>query len=429
MASLIIMLAVAAAPFDPTGWTWSAPIVPPAAPGFVRLNLTAEMMAHSQPGLRDLRIVDAANNLVPHIIHIPDTKTAEHVEWKNAQLLDPVTETGVRAQVTLDFGSPMRKTLLRISMSGHEYRRWVAVEGSDDSRTWQSLREAVVFAMPSLHGADTVELPLNNYQYLRVTVYNMKGEDHAIGIAGAEAALREMIPISGLEEVPVTLTGPVRDEKDMATAVYNLDLGYANLPIERIKVAFTEPHFYMAYSLYGRNTETNDVIVATESGEKRTAMETPWLPISDGVFHRIDDNGRVSEALNVKAFRPAPYRYLQLRLHEGDNPALHLEGVSVYRRVMSLVFECAAGTEYRLLGGNPAAGMPEFALARSMPGITEKELPQVTAGPMTIKPPEPPKVPFARRYQTLIWIGLFAAATLMILLILLNLPKLRGVED
>lgn len=428
MLSLLFAIAVAAAPFDPGAWTWSAPIDAAAAPGFVRVVITPEMMAQSQQGLRDLRVLDTSNNLVPHVLHMPRTEPVERLEWVPAQLLNPVHTPGSHSQVTLDFGEPRQKTLLRVNMNGNNYRRRAIVEGSNDGRDWQQLGDnAWLFAIPGTRvEANQIQLPLNNFRYLRLTVYNMESENTRIDITTVQAALRAVLPGSTLVPVPVlTLTGPLRDEKDMATAFYELDLQYPNLPIQKVDVVFSEPHFYMPYSLYGRNSLQNEVTVSTENGEKREKAETPWKLVSTGVFYRIVHEGRVGEDLSIEHAQ-APYRYLQLRLHEGDNPSLRLEKVTVQRRAVWLVFECAPETQYKLVGGNPAADMPDFALARSMPGIAQKELPQVTTGPITIKPPT---VPFARRYQVLIWVGLFAAATLMILIILMNLPKLRGVED
>ncbi len=101
-----------------------------------------------------------------------------------------------------------------------------------------------------------------------------------------------------------------------------------------------------------------------------------------GVLYRIQHKQKISESLKVEGVS-APYRYLQLRIFNGDNPALKLGGVSLYRRETSLVFQVQPGQSYTLIGGNPKASEASYDLAKSIQGIDEFMLPLVSLGPPT----------------------------------------------
>jgi len=120
----------------------------------------------------------------------------------------------------------------------------------------------------------------------------------------------------------------------------------------------------------------------------------------------------------------APYRYWQLRIFNGDNPPLKLDGVSMYRRDTSLVFQVQSGHSYTLIGGNPKAGEANYDLAKSIQGIDDFTVPAVILGPQTALKQKEQIPPWTERHSVLIWIILIFAVGIMMVLIVRNLKKL-----
>jgi hypothetical protein len=102
------------------------------------------------------------------------------------------------SSLTLDFGAPVLKSELSLSLSGDNFRRRVAVEGRNKHEAaWETLTDgAYVFAVPAPWAAryETVPLPENNFQFLRVTEFDGPDDTEPVDIreAGLMLVLRTL---------------------------------------------------------------------------------------------------------------------------------------------------------------------------------------------------------------------------------------------
>ena len=416
----------AEAAIDLTGWSWQRSINSGTSSGFVRLAIPPEVFHEGQTTLHDLRVIDESKRLVPHVIHWGRVQETQLLEWQPARLINATFVPGKYATVAVDFGEMTEKNQITVSLSGQNYRRRALLEGSNDGQAWEVVAEDVWLFDVSLPGqnfkADTLRFPTNNFRYLRLTVYHMTDDPRRISIETVKSAFQRTEMEKELVPVPVKHTAVSHDEKNDKT-ILEFDLGFRNLPLANLQFEITTPYFYRGYELFGRNESKEKVPRKTETRWDTIEQDVPWRSVHRGVLYRIQHKQKISESLKVEGVS-APYRYLQLRIFNGDNPSLKLGGVSLYRRETSLVFQVQPGQGYTLIGGNPKAREASYDLAKSIQGIDEFMLPLVSLGPPTAIQHKEPIPPWTERHSTLLWIILILAVSMMLMLILRNLKKL-----
>jgi hypothetical protein len=416
----------AEAALDLTGWSWQRSIDVRTSPGFVRLVMTPEIFNESQRSLGDLRVTDESNRLVPHVLHWGRVKETRSIEERPARLLNAAFVPGKYATVTADFGERTEKNHIRVGLSGQNYRRRALLEGSNEGQPWEVMAEDVWLFDVTLPGqnfkVDTIPFPTNNFRYLRLTVYNMADDPRRIAIETVRSAFLRTEMEKELAAVPVKQMAVSQDDKNIQTLL-DLDVGFRNLPVVSLQFEISTPYFYRGYELVGRNEAREKVPRKTEMRWETMEQDVPWMSVQRGVLYRIQHKQKISESIKVEG-NQILYRHLQLRIFNGDNPPLKLDGVSVYWRETSLVFHAEAGQRYRLIGGNPKVTEANYDLSRSVQGIDDLKPPAVSLGPVTAIPRKEQLPPWTERHSTLLWIILVLAVGTMLILIVRNLRKL-----
>src|SRR5262249_146311 len=145
--------------------------------------------------------------------------------------------------VTLDFGGPVGKRRLSLRLSGDNFRRRVAVEGSADGARWVTLVDgAYVFAVPRPEAAryETVELPTNDFPLLRLPVFH--GPDDPEHVDILDVSLGEEAGHAPEIEMPLV---PERafDEKRRET-VLTIDLGARYQPFQALILDVADARFF-----------------------------------------------------------------------------------------------------------------------------------------------------------------------------------------
>ncbi len=419
------------AAIDLRGWNWQRPINAGTSSGFVRLAIPPAVFNESQATLNDLRVIDESKRLVPHVIHWGRVQETQSLEWKQARLINATFAPGKYASVAADFGETAEKNHITVTLSGQNYRRRALLEGSNDCKAWETVAEDAWLFDVSLPGhnfkVDTLKFPTNNFRYLRLTVYNMTDDPRRITIETVKSAFQRTEMGKELVVVPVKHIAMSHDEKNNQT-ILELDLGFRNLPVASLQFEITTPHFFRGYELVGRNESKEKVPRKTETRWDTIEQDVPWKSVHRGVLYRIKHKQKISQSLKLDGVT-APYRYLQLRIFNGDNPPLRLDGVSIYRRDTSLVFESQPVQVYTLIGGNPKAREANYDLAKSIQGIDDLTLPMGSLGPLTTIPHKEEIPPWTERHSTLLWVILGLAVGMMLILIVKNLKKLPSSRE
>ena len=414
------------AAFDHAGWGWQRPIPVGRNSGFVRLPIPPEVFDQSQPTLNDLRVLDSSGGLVPHVVHWGRDRVIQHMEWLPARLLNETFVPGKYSRVTIDFAETVEKNRIKVDLSGENFRRRVLLEGSSDSKTWEVVAEDLWLFHVGIQGhnfkVDTLKFPRNNFRYMRLTAYNMSDDPRRITIQSVKGAFYRTESERELVAVPVKSMQTTFDRK-RNQSIFELDLGFRNLPVVTLECDINTPYFYRAYDLRGRNQATETVRRKTESGWKTVEQNVSWKPVHSGVLYRTLYKKKISASLQLEGLN-APYRYLQLRVYNGDNPPLQLNRVAIFRRDTSVVFQARPGQTYMLIGGNSRARPADYDLAKAVRGVDEFTLPVVHPGESVLLETKGVVIPWSERHGAAILIVLILAVAVTLGFILKNLRGL-----
>lgn len=437
MRRLVVMLCLlgaattAHAGFDLTGWNWQRSVDLQNFSGFVRLSIPSEVFNESQPLLNDLRVLDENSSLVPHIIHWGRFQEVRQLEWRSARLINATFIPGKYSRVIIDMGEAAENNLIKLGLSGKNYGRRAILEGSNDTKSWEIIAEDLWLFDVTVEGQnykiDTLKFPVNNFRYLRLTVYNMADDPRHIAIETVQVAFqrieteKELVSVSAKQMF-------ISHDKDKKQSIIEFDLGFRNLPIISLQFEVTTPYFYRGCELQGRNEVKEKVSRKTERGSDFVEREAPWRYVHRGVLYRTQYKNKTNESLKVEGVN-APYRYIRFRIFNGDNPPLQISGSSVLRRETSLVFQAQTGKRYLLIGGNPNAFAADYDLAKSIQGLDDMKLQVVSLGSPTIIVHKEKQPPWTERYSVVIWIILLAAVGVMVGFIIKNFKKLPAPKE
>ncbi|MCE5325390.1 MAG: DUF3999 domain-containing protein [Planctomycetaceae bacterium] len=436
----------ATAPADTSAWQRTAPVElqGPADRGLARIDLPGEVFDASRSNLADVRLLDSSGAFAPCLVRSGRLASHEESVLENARLLNATFDPGRGlSQVTADFGKKILKNEIFINTSGDNFRRRVQIEAGADGESWQVLRQGGwLFRIPGLFDKRRVDLPDNDFRYLRITVFNGQSENGKIDITDVSARHGKTIePELAAVLIKQTTVNPTDEnappdsahDKDKKTIIL-LDCGLRNLPIARITMAFEDKNFARAYSIRGRNQQTQEVVEQVEGGGvRRKTIASEWNFVASGTIHRFTAAGDVDQSLELS---PPPaesaYRYLRIEIANGDNAPLTFTGATVQRAKGFVLFQAKAGQKYQMLVGNLQASWPKYDLEHYADNLAKEGLTEARLGPLVDNPTYHKKervAPWSERYKALLWGLLIGVGLLLLIAIMRKLKTLPPAED
>ncbi|MCX7935585.1 MAG: DUF3999 domain-containing protein, partial [Planctomycetota bacterium] len=334
----LVVFACQAKTAELAGWSKRAEILVPGAPraGVVEFALVPEVYAAARPDLGDLLVTDAAGQVVPHILRQETGSVTQEKRLAPASIINRVHSPKQFSAAVLDFGTPLLKSGVEIDTAGENFRRQVKVEASDDGQTWQVLKKSAwLFRIGAGRGADDrkrVELPDNNFRFLRVTVFHAPDDPEEVEIVSAVAwqVTKKSTP-PDLVEWKIASLQIHTDEEVSKTTTVDIDVGYENLPFYAIELTVADENFMRSAEVLGRNRTTRVIETRVEDGPMRsTEVEEPWQHIATGTIHRFTAAGETDECLRLEANAGGGWRYLRVRIFNHDNPPLQISSARVW---------------------------------------------------------------------------------------------------
>jgi hypothetical protein len=370
-----------------------------AGPGLAAVRLDRHVYEAARSDLGDLRVLDPQGEPVPYALDrgLPGPQPESRPRVRNRGFVGRGSATAV-----LDFGEKTSKERLALRLSGHNFRRRVSVEGSDDGRDWTMLTDqGWVFAIPGPEAAryETVALPQNDFALLRVTVHPGPRERERVLIEEAwlPAGERRARRVEALEP-----RWSRADEPRSRETWITLDLGARHQPYRAVEVEVEDERFFREARL--------DVREDPPLGRSDTiAPPERWIPAGRGVVYRLEDDGESRECLRVEASGRA--RALRLRLRNRDDRPLRVAGVSVVVPVERLLFEAPREGAYTLTYGAAELGAPTYDLPRTL-----DEDPEAVAaglGPPIRREVVADVLPWTERHPVLLWVGLLLVVAVL----------------
>ena len=410
-------LCLAAASPDPERPRFERRIELPAA-GRVTVTLDRDVYENARADLGDLRIVDDQDRPVPYLL---ERVGEEAPAVQRPVILNRGFVRGQSATATLDFGMPVLKRDLQLSLSGDSFRRRVVVEGKGaHDQDWSTLTDtAYVFAVPGASAGDpvarryeTVTLPENNHRFLKVTVMKGADETDEVEIKDVRAGTA---PSRRPREVPLVPRMVRTEDTERHETILTLDLGARHQPFRSLSLEVDDPRFFRGVTVEARA----DPPARPVPGQPLPA----WFTLGECALYRYEVGGRTLENLRLEL--PGRQRTLRLRVHNRDDMPLAIRAVTAGVPVERLAFEATPQGRYRLRYGAPALGAPAYDLPRT---VGDAALWTANAAEGRLQPPVPvppveARVPWTERYPALLWAGLVGTV------LVLGLVTRRALRD
>jgi hypothetical protein len=365
VALTTLIVAQSGLAFDRNEWRNTQTLEVPTK-GLVRVNLPAETLDASQPGLEDLRIIDSAGNQVPYLIErlLPDAEsTIRPTEFRSTienGATHLVLKTGTSAIIGVSLETPAT-----------HFMKAADVEGSNDGRTWTKLAGGdSLFQLPNGATKLRVSFPEGAWQFLRITIDELGSPP--VPFTGAH--LHKARTTAPAEAVSITVK--TRDESPGTTRL-DLDLGAANLTLGSLRIESSEPVFTRAVTLAVPEVRDDGI------GERN---------IADAVIYRVNVNGKNEAHLEIPLESQIYTRELLVLIRNEDSPAISIDAIRADRRLVRLTFFANQPGQYSLLSGNTQCAAPRYdlsALSGKLRNTTAMEVVSSALVPNSnYKPPE-----------------------------------------
>jgi Protein of unknown function (DUF3999) len=368
-------------------------------PGRVVVALDRDIYDTAREDLGDLRVIASVRSgrIVPYVLD----RGSERPTRVLPRVVDRGFSRGRSERATLDFGERAWKREIHLQLSGDNFRRRVVVEGSDDGLLWTTLTDgAYVFAVPGPPTAryEAVAIPDNDERYLRVSVLHGADDPERIEIGGAWAWTTAR---RGGQRATLRPRVSQAEDARRRETLLTLDLGARHQPFLGIVLDVADPRFMRGVVVEARR----------DPEPVRPGSEPPpvsWASVGEGCIYRYDDRGRRLESLSLDA--TGRERILRVRIRNGDDVPLRIDGVTVLAPVERILFEASPGEGYRLTYGTPDLGAPAFDLARTVGDLEDWG---ALARSARLGPPrrisDARGVPWTEAHPVLLWAGLLSA--------------------
>jgi hypothetical protein len=408
---ILLMVTMASSVFalDLTRWKYQAQItIETGTDKYCKLTLTPDIYNAARLDLVDIRLLDADTEQIPYVLARPKDIT-QSVKYSPA-IINRSTNENKAAMVTLDFGKQVVKNRIEVETGGNNFRRAVKIEGSNDNIEFFILVEtAYVFAVDYSTRFERVDLPANDYRYLRISVAPMADEDKSPVIENIRASKFESELV---ERHTVELLQIEHSENDKnKSSIYVYDLEYRNLPISEIELSVDDNAFYRHVTLDGRDTTTRKVRIDSEDNRQRfREVEVEWKRmISDTIYRYHDADGKKREKLTLRlpSGRRA-YRYLKITISNYDDKPLTVKSASTKMIADNIVFPAKDYNSPTLYVGSQSASVPRYDLSRMLTRPLQVKARMAKLSDIADNPlfgrTEPKPLPWTEKHKVLLWI-------------------------
>lgn len=418
---------------DLAKWKYHSGISLDAGPAeHYKLDITPQVYDVAKSDLSDIRIIDANGAQVPYIIARPHDITSSREFSPN--IINRSTNSQNDSLVTLDFGSQMMKNSIKIITDGSNFRRAVKIEGSNDNINFLTVvNQAFVFAVQDKKWSrfSDVDLPANDYRYLRITVSPMHDEQNSPRIEDVRVFISENKP-APRTTVAVANINHIENEKENVS-VYEYDLGFKNLPLSEIQLSIDDKSFYRQITVEGRNVLKRRIKIASEDNRERFEdVNESWNNVTGGTIYRyVSADGREHQNAKLSiSSGDGTYRYLRLTIRNYDDKSLKLLSAWTEMIPHRIIFTVEDNVKpLSLYIGFESASRPQYDIVHklsnplevsALPAIAE----MITENPLFGKS-DPKPVPWTEKHKTPLLIVLITAVLLVGLYMLKSFKSIK----
>jgi hypothetical protein len=430
---LFVCAATVISAIDLSKWQYCWPVtIQSNGSEFCRMDITPEIYNVAKQDLSDIRIIDSKGEQVPYLLAIPQDVTSKHTY--SPTIINRSIGSKKSSMVTLDFGRQVMKNLIIVKTGGSTFRRAVKIEGSNDNvKFFTVVEQAFVFAVDNKEQFrfSDIDLPLNDYCYLRISVEPMATEKDSPVIEDVQAFANEQ---KLAERSPVNMLCLNHTEDDGNNlSVYEYDLVYRNLPVNEIKLSIADEYFYRQVTVEGRNVLKRKVTIQSEDNRERyMEVNEPWFSLTGGAVYRyISADGKKCERTVLPlSLGSRAYRYLKITIRNYDDKPLTVESSSVEMIAHKVVFAGAENTGNLLLyAGCDWASRPQYDITYKLSKPLEVAAASAMLGSVTANPlfgkVEQKTIPWTEQHKNILVIVMIVVVLVLGVFILKSFKSIK----
>jgi len=420
LAIVVLLVGIVSNVFalDLTKWKFQAEVTVEDGTGeYGRMILTPGIYDAARLDLADIRLLDARGEQVPYVVAKPKD-IMDRFKYGPA-IINRSTNSDGAAMVTLEFGRKVVKNSIEVKSGGNNFRRAVKIEGSNDNVEFFTIvRQAYVFAIDYRTSFEQIDLPVNDYRYLRITVKPMATEEKSPVIDEVRAFKVEK-KFAQRQPVQMLQMEHSEDEKSNSS-IYVYELAFRRLPVSEIELDFGDDAFYRYVTVEGRDTATRKVKVDSEDNRQRfKEVEVMWeRVISDTIYRYTDADGKKREKLilRIPSGRRV-YRYLKIAIRNYDDRPLTVKSASAKMIAHNIVFAAQDDTAATLYVGAESASRPRYDLEQRLNQPLQVKAKVAKLGVITDNPlfgqAEDKPLAWTEKHKVLLWIIMGAVVVVL----------------
>lgn len=365
----------------------------------VSVLVPPSVTACAQPGLADLRVIDAQDREVPFVLRA--RSGGRSTEERDARLLEPAFLPEQYSQAIFDTGEqPRIHNSIRLLVDSHEdFLAWVELAVGDDLNEWRILRERapIYQLLKEGMGARTgFSYPDSPSRYVRIRILDGKNPRNlrSARIAHEVVTEAELLEVDGKLDPAAAAAGQ---------SAWTSTADTTHLPVTKVRFETRQESFFRP--------------VRIEVGDDRDG----WIFVGSGEIYRMVEGGKPRESLSVE-FRESLGSRWRVTVYNRDDPPLPDLEPSLHGTPRRAVFRQEPALEYRLVFGNSRATSPQYEMEK----LTDPKMLDAAA-PGSLRAVETnggyaDPAPWTERHPSVIWLALGAA---VLVLSLLSLRSLR----
>lgn len=370
VAALALVAVAPAGALDASSFRWERTLE--SRGGLTAFEPDGPMYEHAAVGFPDLRVLDAQGRQVPWRLR----SVRGDQRLQAAKVLNAGRQAGA-AVALLDFG-PERVVRQRIQLDVpfEPFVGRAEVDGSDDRQTFTRLSSTAIYDVRGATRAvsTAVVFPQSDFRYYRI---------RATGVEEIRGATAEAVAAAG---APVRRQAEIAVRQEAERTVIDADVRYRGFWVHELRFASSTPSFDRPVEIQG-------------------SMDgSAFFPAGAGRLYRFGEAGETTVPVHSR------YRYLRIRIANGDDEPLHDLRVTLRAYRDYILLAPGFAPPYRVLYGGPAV-RPEYDFAQQ-PEV-RGEPATATLGPErrneAFEPPADTRT-FVERHPALIQIALALAA-------------------
>jgi hypothetical protein len=348
---------------------------------------------HARPDLGDVRIY-LEQTEIPYKLIIESG--GSETERKSFRVLQPGI-VGGKTQFLLDMSGVPEYDRIELQLATKDFVTHARVEGQDDPHgaRWADLGTTTLYDLSTekLGRNSTLQIPLTNYKYLRVTVDRaVKPGDVEGGTAGVTRARQAVWHDLSSKAAISQEDGNSEGNATVLTfsVPNNISVERAVLAIDSAQENFRRPVEIQSDkgSVFGTGEITR--IHMLRNGQKIDVEQT---------------------SLDIEGTGPAT---LKIKIQNGDDAPLRITDAHLQQYERRIYFDSPSGAEAHFYYGDEKLGAPVFDYAK----LFSKD---ATADPLALRPEtanaaytgRPDDRPWSERHPAVLWVAIIAAVVIL----------------